>query len=66
MNGQIDSSNVLHYSTTQKVASRIGSRISEDGTKKEIYLKKTGEVLRSWLLGKAKKEAAAAVRVLAV
>mmetsp|Transcript_3614 Transcript_3614/g.12961 ORF Transcript_3614/g.12961 Transcript_3614/m.12961 type:complete len:184 (-) Transcript_3614:324-875(-) len=60
MNAMIDSSNVLHYSTTQKVASRVGARLSADGTRKEIYLKKTGEVLRSWLLGKAKKEAAAA------
>ena len=40
----IHASNVMLYSTKQKVASRIEIVIAEDGTKKR-RLKKTGEIL---------------------
>ena len=40
----IHASNVMLYSTRQKVASRIEIVIAEDGTKKR-RLKKTGEIL---------------------
>ena len=40
----IHSSNVMHYSKKQKVASRIGYQLTEDGRKVRV-LKKTGEVL---------------------
>jgi large subunit ribosomal protein L24 len=49
--GQIDtypapihSSNVMHYSTKQNVASRIGYQVNADGKKVRV-LKKTGEVI---------------------
>jgi large subunit ribosomal protein L24 len=41
----IHHSNAMLYSTAEKVASRIGYKIGEDG-KKVRYLKKTGEVLK--------------------
>jgi large subunit ribosomal protein L24 len=40
----IHSSNVMLYSTTQKVASRIGYTFTEDGRKVRM-LKKTGEII---------------------
>lgn len=42
----IHSSNVMIYSKKEKVASRVGHRVLEDGTKVR-YLLKTGEVLDS-------------------
>ena len=40
----IHASNVMHYSTTANVRSRVGKKLAEDGTKVR-YLVKTGEVL---------------------
>ncbi|KAL6782195.1 PRPL24 [Auxenochlorella protothecoides x Auxenochlorella symbiontica] len=40
----IHHSNVAHYSEAQKVASRIGHKLNDDG-KKVRFLKKTGEVI---------------------
>lgn len=40
----IHSSNVMVYSTQQKVASRVGYTVTEDGRKVRI-LKKTGEII---------------------
>ena len=40
----IHSSNVMHYSEKEKVASRIGYTITDDGRKVRV-LKKTGEIL---------------------
>jgi large subunit ribosomal protein L24 len=40
----IHSSNVMHYSEKEKVASRIGYQVTEDGRKVRV-LKKTGEVI---------------------
>lgn len=40
----IHSSNVMHYSEKEKVASRIGYQLTEDG-RKVRFLKKTGEVI---------------------
>ena len=40
----IHSSQVMHYSTEQKVASRVGHKILDDGSKVR-YLIKTGEVI---------------------
>ena len=40
----IHSSNVMHYSDKEKVASRIGYTITDDGRKVRV-LKKTGEIL---------------------
>jgi large subunit ribosomal protein L24 len=40
----IHSSNVMHYSTKQKVASRIGYTVNKEGKKVRV-LKKTGEIL---------------------
>ena len=40
----IHSSNVMHYSEKEKVASRVGYQINEDGKKVRV-LKKTGEVI---------------------
>jgi large subunit ribosomal protein L24 len=42
--GPVHSSNVMLYSTKQKVASRVGYTFTEDGRKVRI-LKKTGEVI---------------------
>eukprot|EP00252_Welwitschia_mirabilis_P021538 TRINITY_DN554_c0_g1_i1.p1 TRINITY_DN554_c0_g1~~TRINITY_DN554_c0_g1_i1.p1 ORF type:complete len:187 (-),score=40.01 TRINITY_DN554_c0_g1_i1:172-732(-) len=42
--GPIHSSNVMLYSKTQNVASRVGHKVLEDGTKVR-YLVKTGEVI---------------------
>jgi large subunit ribosomal protein L24 len=42
-NGLIAASNVMHWSTTEQVRSRVGKKVV-DG-KKVRYLKKTGEVL---------------------
>ena len=40
----IHSSNVMHYSEKEKVASRIGYQVTDDGRKVRV-LKKTGEVI---------------------
>jgi len=40
----IHSSNVMHYSEKEKVASRVGYTVTEDGRKVRI-LKKTGEII---------------------
>lgn len=40
----IHSSNVMHYSNKEKVASRIGHTFTDDGRKVRI-LKKTGEII---------------------
>jgi len=40
----IHHSNVMHYSTTQQVRSRVGVKVAADGTKVR-FLKKTGEEL---------------------
>lgn len=40
----IHSSSVMHYSEKEKVASRIGYKVTEDGRKVRV-LKKTGEVI---------------------
>ena len=40
----IHSSNVMHYSEKEKVASRVGYKINDDGRKVRV-LKKTGEVI---------------------
>lgn len=40
----IHSSNVMHYSEKEKVASRIGFQMTDDGRKVRV-LKKTGEIL---------------------
>ncbi|MGB2925631.1 MAG: 50S ribosomal protein L24 [Limnothrix sp.] len=42
--GAIHSSNVMHYSEKQKLASRIGYQLTDDGRKVRV-LKKTGEVI---------------------
>lgn len=42
----IHSSNVMHYSSKQKVVSRVGHTFTQDGRKVRI-LKKTGEILDS-------------------
>lgn len=42
--GPIHSSNVMHYSEKEKVASRIGYQVTEDGRKVRV-LKKTGELI---------------------
>ncbi|XP_057852670.1 large ribosomal subunit protein uL24c [Cryptomeria japonica] len=44
--GPIHSSNVMLYSKTQKMASRVGHKVLEDG-RKVRYLLKTGEILDS-------------------
>lgn len=48
----IHSSNVLHYSLKENVASRVGYRVTEDGQKIR-YLKKTGETLETAPQGKS-------------
>lgn len=40
----IHSSNVMHYSEKEKVASRVGYKVTEDGRKVRV-LKKTGETI---------------------
>jgi large subunit ribosomal protein L24 len=40
----IHSSNVMHYSEKEKVASRVGYQVNDDGRKVRV-LKKTGEVI---------------------
>lgn len=42
--GPIHSSNVMHYSETEKIASRVGYTFTEEGRKVRT-LKKTGEII---------------------